>query len=138
MISPPDALLEDQQYAAALTDGQILIRVCADCSSHFVLPVPGCPDCGSDRLNMIVSSGRGRLYTWTVANYGFSPDLQPDVPYVVGAIELEGAARIFARVEGIEPAQLVTGLSLSATFPGVDERPPVVFVPSELERLGAS
>ncbi|WP_313404967.1 OB-fold domain-containing protein [Aeromicrobium sp.] len=127
-----ESLSEEEQYQAALSRGQILIRVCDACDAHFVLPLPGCPECGAGEIDSTVSAGVGRLYTWMVAHHGFSPELDADVPYVVGAVELEGAARIFARVEKVSLEKLAPGLELMATFPEDPARPPVVFVPVNL------
>lgn len=120
---------EEEQYESALTEGQILIRVCDACEAHFVLPLPGCPECGSDGIHVTASAGRGRLYTWMVAHHAFDPALQADVPYVVGAVELEGDARLFARIEGIPLGDLAAGIELAATFPADPTRPPIIFVP---------
>ncbi|MCW2638090.1 MAG: hypothetical protein JWP76_396 [Dactylosporangium sp.] len=107
------------------------VRRCTACDTRFVLPLPACPECGCPDLEIIESSGAGSLYSWVVVNYAFDEQLSRQVPYVVGAIDLDERARLFARVEGVEPEAIVPGLRLTATFPDDAGRPPIVFVPEK-------
>jgi uncharacterized OB-fold protein len=98
---------------------------------RFVLPLPACPECGGPELEILRSAGTGSLYSWVVVNYAFDEQLSRQVPYVVGAIELDERARVFARIEGVEPEAMVPGLRLTAIFPDDAGRPPIVFVPGK-------
>jgi uncharacterized OB-fold protein len=107
------------------------VRLCTGCDTRFVLPLPACPECGGPDLEILESSGAGSLYSWVVVNYAFDEQMSRQVPYVVGAIELDERARLFARIEGVEPDAIVPGLRLTATFPDDAARPPIVFVPEK-------
>ena len=109
--------------------GDIPLSSCNVCGTVFVLPLPSCPQCGSDRLAPRLSSGRGSLYSWVIVHVPFGDGLAEQVPYTVAAVELDEGARIFARLEGVPPEQLVDGLRLVATFPADQGRPPIVFEP---------
>ncbi|MEU7631149.1 OB-fold domain-containing protein [Nocardia sp. NPDC049220] len=115
-------------FWAAVVDGELQLRRCTRCGTCFVLPLPSCPECAAEP-ELIRSAGRGSLYTWVVVHHAFDEDLARQVPYVVGAIELDEGARIFARVEGIDLAALDADVRLRATYPSDPERPPIVFVP---------
>lgn len=118
-------------YWTAIGEGHIPVRHCAVCDTRFVLPLPSCPECGSEELTTQPSVGRGTLYTWVVVNYAFDEELAAQTPYVIGAVELDERARVFARVEGVDPTSLTPDLRLRATFPREPGRPPIVFVPDE-------
>jgi len=120
---------ENDHFWKVVGTGSIPLRRCCSCGTHIALPLPSCPECGADGLDEVIASGSGDLYSWVVVHYAWDADLAAQVPYVVGAIELDEGARLFARVEQVEPSALVPGLRLVATFPGEAGRPPIVFVP---------
>ena len=136
MSSSADAMVtgldpDADGFWVTVSDAHIPVQKCADCDTRFVLPLPSCPTCGSEHLDVIVAGGQGELYSWVVVHYAFEEDLAKQVPYVIGAIELDERARIFARVEGVALDQLSAGTRLVATFPQDAGRPPIVFVPEE-------
>jgi uncharacterized OB-fold protein len=115
-------------FWTAAADGSLQLRRCTRCGTHFVLPLPTCPECGGEP-ELVLASGTGTLYTWVVVHHAFDADLARQVPYVVGAVELDEGARIFARIEGIDLDELRADTRLSATYPQEPGRPPIVFVP---------
>ncbi|MEU7766570.1 OB-fold domain-containing protein [Nocardia sp. NPDC049190] len=117
-------------FWSAVADGGLQLRRCTHCGACFVLPLPSCPECAGEP-ELIRSEGRGALYTWVVVHHTFDEDLARQVPYVVGAVELDEGARIFARVEGIDLAALQADVRLRAIYPSDPGRPPIVFVPEE-------
>jgi uncharacterized OB-fold protein len=134
MTRPADAMAQgvdpdNDAFWLALGEGHIQLRSCDSCGAAFVLPLPSCPECGSDRLTLRVSGGSGSLYSWVIVHVPFGDGLDEQVPYVVAAVELDEGARIFARLEGVPQESLVDGLRVSATFPVDEGRPPIVFVP---------
>lgn len=134
MTSPADDMVlgvdpDNDAFWSAVGQGDIPLRSCNVCGTVFVLPLPSCPQCGSDHLTIRVSSGQGSLYSWVVVHVPFGNGLAEQVPYTVAAIELDEGARIFARLEGVPDEQLTDGLRLVATFPVDHGRPPIVFVP---------
>jgi uncharacterized OB-fold protein len=134
MTSPAGAMMlgvdpDNDGFWAAVGAGTIQLRSCDNCGTVFVLPLPSCPECGSDRLTLRESEGSGSLYSWVVVHIPFGDGLAEQVPYVVAAVELDEGARIFARLEGVDHESLEDGLRIRATFPVEEGRPPIVFVP---------
>jgi uncharacterized protein len=132
---PAAALVEGRDpdadaYWSAIVDGQLQLRRCTACATHYALPLPRCPQCGGEP-ELVTSAGAGTLYTWVVVRYAFDDALAAEVPYVVGAVELGEGARVIARVEGVEIDDLEPGLPLVVTFPEGAGRPPLVFRPEE-------
>lgn len=133
--SPAEALLTGNDpdadgFWSSVVAGALQLRRCTRCGTCFVLPLPSCPECAGEP-ELVVSEGRGSLYTWVVVNHAFDDELAQQVPYVVGAVELDEGARIFARVEGIDGDALAADVRLRATYPTEAGRPPIVFVPEE-------
>lgn len=115
-------------FWTALADREIQLRKCTRCSTHYALPLPTCPECGGDP-ELVTAAGTGELYTWVVVRHAFGDHLAAEVPYVVGAVQLDEGARLMARIENVPLPDLVPGMPLVATFPEGPERPPIVFVP---------
>lgn len=120
---------DNDAFWSSVVEGHIAVRVCGVCDTAFVLPLPSCPECGSDRLTVGESAGRGSLYSWVVVHVPFGDGLAEQVPYTVAAIELDEGARIFARLEGVADDAIDDGLRVVATFPTESGRPPIVFIP---------
>src|SRR5207302_7168705 len=81
-------------YWEAAGEGRLLLQRCADCGAHQFYPRPFCLACGGRRLEWVESSGRGRLYSFSVVHRTADPAFAQDVPYVFGVVELEEGPRI--------------------------------------------
>jgi uncharacterized OB-fold protein/acyl dehydratase len=62
----------------------------------------------------VVASGRGTLYSYTVAHHPQVPSF--DYPHLVGIIELEEGVRIVSPIVGCTKAQLEIGMPLEVSF----------------------
>ncbi|WP_269304986.1 Zn-ribbon domain-containing OB-fold protein [Aeromicrobium sp. HA] len=120
---------DNDEFWRGVGEGRIPLRRCESCGTHFALPLPSCPDCGSADLVEVSAGGEGSLYSWVIVHYAWDEELSPQVPYVIGAVQLDEGARIFGRVEFVDHGALEPGLRLRATFPIEPGRPPIVFVP---------
>ena len=68
-------------------DGQLLVQRCESCSGYTFPPRPVCTHCFSTALKWTRSSGRGTIYSYTIAHRPPYPAFKP--PYVVAIVELE-------------------------------------------------
>lgn len=102
-------------YWRGLERHTILVQHCEDCGRVRTPPMPGCPYCACTATTVRALNLAGRLYSWvTVRATGLVPTLADDVPVSIGAVELEGGARLFARLE-LASAPTI-GLALRAVF----------------------
>lgn len=112
----------------------LLLRVCATCGRAAYPPMPGCPSCGHDEGETVVSKGDGTLYTWTVCHVAFDPSFADDVPYTVGLVEVSEGARVLARIGG-DPDALVAGMPVTARFESRTDGPTLLtFVAREADQ----
>lgn len=100
---------------------------CVDCGS-YVFP-PGrtsCPNpgCGSENLQEVPLSRRGRVWSWTVNHYAPPPPYvaaDPFVPFAVAAVELpEERMVILGQVEG-DPTTLSVGAEMELVVGDLSE-----------------
>lgn len=71
---------------------RLLILRCNNCGTYIHWPRPVCHTCRSTDLAPAEVSGRGTLYSWTVAEQAFHPAFKDKLPYVVATIALDEQA----------------------------------------------
>jgi len=106
-------------YSTALAEHRLRLERCGACGRHRVEPMPSCPWCGDPRTEAVDAAGTGRVYSWVTVHRAFDEAFAQDVPYVIGAIELDEECRVFARVDA-PPAAVTAGLDVTAYY--VDHR----------------
>lgn len=81
----------------ALTDGELLGAVCADCGEVLLPPRPACYACGSRQVEVERQPRRGTIYTYTEVRT--PPDaFEEEAPYTIAVVELESGGRLTGRV----------------------------------------
>ncbi len=108
---------------AATTDGGVVIAGmrCGGCGLQSAPPQPVCPHCGGDReIEPVTLPPHGKLYSFTIVHVA-PAGLEDEAPYVLGIVELDGGARITARVRTADPGALAIAapLQLSEIRAGV-------------------
>lgn len=106
-------------YWDALAGHRLLFQRCGACGSAQLPPDLTCLHCGSPDLGWEEASGRGTLYSWTVAYPPLLPYFAAHAPWPVAAVELEEGLRVVATIEGLEVDGYEIGLPLQATFVAV-------------------
>ena len=90
-IDPPRPAPDDDTafFWEGCRDGELRILRCDSCGRYIHWPRPVCSNCLSTSLTPQPVSGRGRLYSYTIADQAFHPWFADKVPYVVAVIDLE-------------------------------------------------
>lgn len=122
---------ETQAYWDASREGRLLIKRCAACGKAHHYPRELCPHCHSDRLSWEQSSGKGTVYTYTVARRPAGPAFKADTPYVVALVELAEGPRMMTNLVSVDPSQVKIGLPVKVQFEAIsDEISLPKFVPA--------
>jgi hypothetical protein len=95
---------------------ELVLQRCAACSAAVFYPRPGCPACGSTRLEWEPASGSGTLYSYTVARRATHRKLADRVPYVIAIVELDEGPRLTSTVVGTDVDALTIGARLQVDF----------------------
>ncbi|GIH72426.1 bifunctional MaoC family dehydratase N-terminal/OB-fold nucleic acid binding domain-containing protein [Sphaerimonospora thailandensis] len=103
---PRPALNEDNAWwFDAAREHRLLVQRCADCGTLRHPPGPCCPHCQSFTWDTVEASGRGTVYSYTVAHHPRHPAF--DYPLLIGVIALEEGTRLIANIlvdaAGAEP-----------------------------------
>src|SRR4051812_18337240 len=109
IIEKPEPLqtIDSESYWRAAADGRLELSRCGACANVFHYPRPLCPRCGSWDVEKITSSGRGKVYSFTVVHRAPTPAFRPDAPYVLALVDTEEGARLFTSVRDVDPEAVV-------------------------------
>jgi uncharacterized OB-fold protein len=103
-------------------ENRLLLQRCTSCGRFRYPPRPVCPFCRSFEAEWTQASGRGRLYSWTVAHHPVHPALKDRVPYTLLLVELEeGPRMVSVLAQDGAPTDLAAGEPLEAVFLSVDD-----------------
>jgi len=69
----------------------------------------------------VPSSGRGRVYTFTVTHRTQARGFRDDLPYVLAWIELDEGVQAMSNIVGVDPAKISIGMPVRVTFDDVQE-----------------
>ncbi len=111
---------DSRPYWEGLAQGELRIQHCNACSEAVFYPRSICPHCHADSLSWIVASGKGTIYSYTVAHQGFGP-FATDVPFVIAIVELEEGARMMSRIVDAPRERVMVGAEVNVLFESVGE-----------------
>ncbi|MEU5846614.1 Zn-ribbon domain-containing OB-fold protein [Saccharopolyspora shandongensis] len=97
----PDA--ETRPFWDGIAAGELRIQRCADCEAAVFYPRSVCPGCFGDRLDWFTASGRGTVYSWTVAHKAFG-EFADQAPFTVALVDLDEGPRMLTRIVGPQDA----------------------------------
>ena len=101
---------------------ELRLQKCSDCPSILYYPRPVCPECHSTKLEWEKMSGRGTVYSYTIAHHPVLPYFADKVPLPVGVIKLdEGEVYMVGRLIDVDPAAVAIGMPVEVVFEDVAE-----------------
>ncbi len=115
----PAAILQQDSdsrpYWEGLARGELRIQRCDACSRSVFYPRSLCPHCFSDKLSWIVASGKGTIYSYTVAHQAYGL-FAGEVPLIVAIVELEEGVRMMSRIIDAPRERVAIGAPVRVTF----------------------
>jgi uncharacterized protein len=111
---------DSRPYWEGLAQGELRIQRCDSCSRAVFYPRSLCPHCHADKLSWIVASGKGTIYSYTVAHQAFGT-FAGDTPFVVAIVELEEGVRMMTRIVGAPRERVAIGAAVRVTFETVGD-----------------
>lgn len=111
---------DSRPYWEGLAQGELRIQRCDACARAVFYPRALCPHCFSEQLSWIVASGKGTIYSYTVAHQAFGP-FADETPFVVAIVELEEGVRMMTRIIDAPRERITIGAAVQVTFTTVGE-----------------
>lgn len=96
--------------------GDLRFQRCNACQAWRHVPRPMCAACGSFEWTWQRSSGRGTVFSWTVAERAMHPAFQNDAPYAPVVIEMEEGVRLVSEMLDCSPDELEIGMPVELVF----------------------
>lgn len=96
---------------------QLVVQRCDTCGRFTFIPQTFCRHCLSRDLTWVPSSGRGRVYSYTVVWRPQTPAFP--VPYVVAIIEMDEGYQMLSNVVGCPAEAVSIGMPVEVIFEDV-------------------
>lgn len=109
-----------EQYWAAAARGELLLQQCTVCGGSQHYPRLLCSACGSGELTWRTATGRGEVYTYTVAYRPASDAFADVVPYVCALVDLDEGVRLLSNIVRVDVEDVNIGMRVEATFDGAN------------------
>ena len=101
--------------------GELRFQHCSDCKAWRHVPRELCAECGSWNWEWRASSGRGRIFTWTIIERALHPAFAGEVPFAAVVVELEEGVRLLSHVIDCPLDQLEMDLPVEVVFDAVTD-----------------
>jgi uncharacterized OB-fold protein len=98
---------------------ELRFQRCKPCGAWRHVPREMCPECGSMEWEWAKSSGKGTVYTWTVAVRAMHPAFMTEVPYAPVVIEMDEGVRLLSTVLDCGPEELEVGMPVEVVYQDV-------------------
>ena len=95
-------------------NGVLAIQRCASCQVLRHPPQPMCDRCRSMDWDLVESSGRGTVNSYTVLHHPQFPGYQ--YPLIIVLVDLEEGTRITSQLVDCTPQEARFGMAVEATF----------------------
>ncbi len=105
-LPTPVPIPTTQAFWDATREHRLLLQRCWN-GHVFYYARTHCSACLSTSLEWIEASGRGRIYSYTVARRPQSPEYAEDVPYIIVAIALDEGPRMTSLLVEADPDNVV-------------------------------
>jgi uncharacterized OB-fold protein len=111
------------RFLAGVLEGRLLGRRCPQCTKVYVPPKGACPTCGIPMGDEVQVKDSGTLTTFCVVNVPFEGQTMK-LPYVYGAIVLDGADLPLLHLIQVPADQARMGMRVKAEWVPPGERKP--------------
>ena len=101
------------------TQHELRFQRCTACGTWRHVPREMCATCGSWSWAWETSSGRGIVFTWTVAVRPMHPAFSAAVPAAPVVIEMEEGVRLVSEVVDCSPEELEIGMPVEVVYSDV-------------------
>ena len=105
-----------QPFWDATAEGRFLIQRCGACGTAQFYPKISCTTCGSRELAWEDASGKGTVYTFSIARRPTHPAFTGDEPYVVAIVELAEGPHVTTSIVGCPPEDVRIGMPVRVVF----------------------
>lgn len=122
----PEPTAVSQPFWDAARRHRLVLQRSRKTGKYIFYPRAVSPFGAGDELEWVEASGRGTVYTYTVARRPTAPQWAADVPYVIAIVALEEGPHLTANIVDCDPGDVAIGMAVTALF--ADVTPEVTLV----------
>ena len=116
----PAITTEAKPFWDAAAQNKLMIQRCQDCRAWVWTPRPSCNECGSERIEWTLMSGKGEVYSFTVIRQvvgrAASKAFEPDIPYVIAWVDLDEGPRLITNIVQCPVENVQLGMKVAVAF----------------------
>lgn len=105
-----------EPFWSATAEGKFLIQRCGACSEAIFYPRTNCTACGSTDLGWEEASGKGEVYTFTVARRPTHRAFAEVDPIVLAIVELAEGPHVTTNIVNVIPEDVEIGMAVEVVF----------------------
>jgi len=107
----------------AALEHRLVIPRCTKCGTYRFPPSAFCYVCRRQDLEWVEQSGRGTVYSYTVAWHPLLPDVSDSVPYIPAVVELPdtGGVRVIGDLVDVRPSEVHIGMDVEVVWRDVHD-----------------
>lgn len=105
-----------KEYYDYCKQGELRFQRCTSCGAWRHIPWPMCRHCHSFDWEWAKSSGRGTVFTYTVAHQALHKTFADVVPYAGVIVALEEGPKIVSWVTDVPPMEIEIGMPVEVWF----------------------
>ncbi len=117
----PETQPWSKEFWKASKQHKLLIQECRDCNSKIFYPRKLCPECWSSNLSWSESSGKGKIFTFTITMTGVEKKFQEDLPYILALVDLKEGVRMMTNIVECKPEEVKIGMDVEVVFEDITE-----------------
>ena len=101
---------------------ELRLQRCGACQTVRFPPGPVCPTCRSEEVEVVLSSGKGVVYSWIVVRHPIPASVYAtEVPYVVALVDLAEGVRMTSNIVGCPPDEVRADMRVELVFKDVTD-----------------
>ena len=112
----PQPTRDTLPFYLAAQQSELRFQRCSACGTFRHYPRPMCPRCLSREYDWERSTGRGRVYTWTIVRGPTLPAFEAKLPYNVVDVLMEEGVHFISEVLDCPPEEIYAGMEVEAVF----------------------
>ncbi len=105
-----------QPFWDGAREHKLLLQRCQSCGAYRFTPQALCRECYAEEYEWAETSGRGKVYSYTIVYRPQTLTFMDDVPYVLAVIELAEGPHMLSNVVGCAPSDVHIDMPVVVQF----------------------
>jgi uncharacterized OB-fold protein len=118
-VTRPMISLDTAFFWEGTRAGELRIQRCTACSTLRHPPGPMCPSCGAEKMDYVLASGRGEIFSYVVHHHPKVPGKQ--LPIVIALVELDEGVRMLGELVDCDPVDAEIGRPVEIALTKIDD-----------------